>query len=507
MEGTVWQAQSDTAAPAHQVRNETVVSAERDLSTLRRAGLTPAGENYVIAVSDLFHDESFDVNGKPDFRTDRTITQMVQKLYKVKAPAGGNPWSFAVFNLPFNQTIAADTGSGAFAYEQYGDCVYADFLSHPRVGSVGSVTVAIGADGVQMYPNAAAFQDSSVNYTGLSPSTEDPSFTYPDSYTAGLHRIIAMAFEVHDTSAPLYQAGDCVMFRQPDNRVTEDRVAYYTVDEVNYPNWIQLPIPFVNTRGPPVSMDAAINMPGSTLSAAKHGVYMVCVPYDPELPFTQSTSQVCLPNGDDLAPGNFNSGISPANAAGPNVPYTRGLTQFIPNTISGDTFGLSVQGQSFNQFHTSGAYFGGLNPNQTFTVVARFLIERAPTVSQPDLVVLARPSPPADEICVRILSEMFRKCPVGCQVRDNKAGDWFKNAVSVVAGGVKKAAKVALPVASELALNKARMVAKVNPKAAAAMAAYDAIADARRIAKDKKKLKRDRKRETQDVIGKAFRKK
>lgn len=489
------------------MRNETVVSAERDLSTLRKAGLTPAGENYVIAVSDLFHDESFDINGKPDFRTDRTITQMVQKLFKVKAP-GTTPWGFGVFNLPFNQTMSAATGSGAFVYDQYADCVYADFHTHGRLGAVGAVTIAVGNDGVQFYPNAASYQDSSVTYYGLSPSTEDASFTYPDKYTAGLHRIIAMAFEVHDTSAPLYQAGDCVMFRQPDARVTENRVSFYTPDGTNFREWIANTIPFVNTRGPPVSMDDAINIPSSTLSAAKHGAYIVCVPYDPELPFTQSTSQVCLPNGDDLEPGNFNSNMSPVEAATPVPPYTRGISQFVQNSFPGTTEGVSVQGQSFSQFHTSGAYFGGLNPNQTFTVVARFLIERAPTKSQPDLVVLARPSPPADEVCLRILSEMFSKAPVGCQVRDNKAGDWFKNAVSIVAGGVKKAAKVALPIASDIALTKARTLAKVNPKAAAVMMAYDAVAESRRVAKDKKRLKNDRQRQAQDdVLAKAFRKK
>lgn len=433
-------ANSVIAGENAEMRHEVAVveTAERALDVIEaRAGLSPAGRAWVTMAADPFHDTAVDIDGLPDYRTHRTITQVITRTnrYTVPRVAGvplTDPWALSIFSTPWNQTTAV------YPFNIVGQNM--TISAAPYTGPAGTITMVSSASTSNIYPPDAS--DASLTLDGLSPTTYATSTNTPtDNYTNGNHRVIAAGFEVYMTGATLVDSGDVVVWKQPSTTIERFVVSQ---QGSGIP---ETPVVGIYTRGPPASVQEAMTIPGSRRWRAKDGCYVPLLLNEEDVPF-----RPCLPQHF----ANVSSTI-PTDTSGTS-PGANGICP-----IQGWSGGSALNGPdclSQNYFHCAGAHFDGIDPKCTLTVVARFVIEREPSVTESDLIVLARPSPPADEIAWRIYSEMVRTAPAGAPVRDNALGAWFANLVGDLAQEV-------VPVAGDFLINKALGGGKRKKKGAA----------------------------------------
>lgn len=410
-----------------EMRHEaTVVAAsEHALDVIEaRAGLSPAGRAWVTMAADPFHDTAVDIDGLPDYRTHRTITQVITRTnrYIVPNDAMGNPlttpWALNVFSTPWNQTTAV------YPFTIIGQNMTISLT--PYTGSAGTITCARSGSTSNIYP--PNFSDVTLTLDGLSPTVfTAPLHTPNDNYTGGNHRLIAAGFEVYMTGSTLVDSGDVVVWKQPSSTIERYLVGNQTgIGPVG--------VNGVLSRGPPQTVQEAMTIPGSRRWRAKDGCYVPLLLNEQDIPFRPSLPTLFA----DVASTIPNSTFVPAGVQG--ITPIQGWNNS-PNLNGPD-------GMSANWFHCAGAFFDGIDPKCTLTVVARFVIEREPSVTESDLIVLARPSPPADEIAWRIYSEMVRTAPAGAPVKDNALGAWFANLVGDLAQEV-------IPVAGDFLVGKA----------------------------------------------------
>jgi len=415
-----------------------VETAERALDKMEvRAGLSPAGRAWVTLAADPFHDTAVDIDGLPDYRTHRTITQVITRTNRYTVPVVNNtpltvPWALSIFSTPWNQTTAV------YPFSIIGQQL--TISTAPYTGQGGTITMASSGSTSNIYPPDGT--DPTLTLDGLSPTiwaTTSPTPT--DNFTSGQHRLIAAGFEVYMTGSTLVDSGDVVVWKQPSTTV--ERYAIGTQGSIPPTGCVG-----VYTRGPPASAQEAMTIPGARRWRAKDGCYVPLLLNDEDIPF-----RPCLPT--------FFANVDRTIAVSSNTTTTPALGITPIHGLSTASQLNGPDSLSQNYFHCAGAHFDGIDPKCTLTVVARFVVEREPSVSESDLIVLARPSPPADEIAWRIYSEMVRSAPAGAPVRDNALGAWFANLVGDLAQEV-------VPVAGDFLVKKALGGARKKKKKTAA---------------------------------------
>jgi len=290
---------------------------------------------------------------------------------------------------------------------------------------------------------------SGVRMTGLAPVGPAAAGGPDTNYATGLHRMIGLAFEVMDVTPQLYQGGTCTMYRQnqyPVHTLTSSS----GWSNINNPN-----VPIVNPdtfvyRAPPSTESVAYLTPNAIKRPAKEGAYVVCVQDGLENPLEYPTGRVHAYLGGDPAP------LDPP--------------AYIPCLMNNGTLfaGNAYPGCfSGTRFHTGGAIFSGLQKQAVLSLSVRFIMERAPTVTESDLYVLARPAPAYDPVAFALYTEAMRLMPVGCRIRDNALGDWFRSAVSAVSDKLAPVLKHVAPVLEG--------AARMHPMGAKIMAVKDAV--------------------------------
>jgi len=385
-----------------------VFEMERGLDNL---GLSKSGKEFVIAASDVFHDRELAVDGVPDFRTHRTIVQKITRTTTFSRPstvAPGNNWNLHIFSTPINQTVTSylATNQGTGQVLNRAADVYDGQLAGDGFGTQGLITCVQQASN-----NEVLYPPPTVNtlVTGLSPTSYAFAGLKPqDNYSSGQHRVFAAGFEVSMTANTLNDGGNVIVYRQAAS-VTESQG---TINDVGARGFVALPS--VQSRGPPRDVSTAMTLPGSRRWPAKQGCYVPLLLAENDLPFRQLRGTLYQTSVDTIPePTATTMGMSPVQSWPATSPPLGPL--------------CGPAGLSTNFFHCSGAFFEGINDLASLTVVACFYVEREPSVTESDLIVLARPSPPADELAWRVYSEMVRMSPAGVPVADNTAGAFFKS--------------------------------------------------------------------------------
>jgi len=88
---------------------------------------------------------------------------------------------------------------------------------------------------------------------------------------------------------------------------------------------------------------------------------------------------------------------------------------------------------NWGPFDISGAFFEGLSSETTLTINWNVYIERFPSIMEPDLVVLAKPSPDYCPMAFEAYKAIAMELPVSVMQKENGLGDWFRDAVATVA--------------------------------------------------------------------------
>jgi len=350
-------------------------------SMVKSRTLTPGGLNWLVVASDPFHDSPIVCDGYPDVLTSSTITQCVTLSADVAVPTGvlGN-WDCHVFMNPC--TPSFDLVSPLVFFRSL--VVNSGVVSQDGTG----IQLFAGFNAISV-PNGADWRASAVGST-------TPQISFPDSFFAGYTRLVAAGFEVVNTTAELYKQGSVVSYRAP-SVVSESTMYFPSVTTY-------VPTEFGSL--PPSTTATATLFPNSRTWGAIDGVYSIS---------TMNSTQ----NGFVV----------------PTPKYAGLMSTPTPNELATDTPRLCYLPNSTTTttgpcnhslpFDLNGCIFSGLNVNSTLRVTARYYFERAPATSDPNLLVLARPSPPYDPVALELYSRLIVDMPVACRVDDNPMGEWF----------------------------------------------------------------------------------
>lgn len=361
---------------------------------LESKSLSPEGMSWLTVATDPFHDSEVSCDGYPDISTSRSLVQVFTKTITVNRGVlpNTNTWDMHVFLNPCTPSELTDPQrSGAFYITEFDH--YGSFTN--QVSGVGVPFLYGGVNAVTVPTGTNLYGGSVFSAPGLQP---------PINLASGPFRLIACGFEVVNTTAELYKQGSMTCYKSPTG-VNDVVLGHPNAPNIN--RWWQASL----AAGPPSSQADAALYPNSRTWEAKEGCYMVC---------TMNRS-----NNFHLPAVGRSAGLlisRPANTSG--QPTTMWYP-YITNTTTSPANELLP-------FDVSGAIFTGLHPDSTMQVTVRYIMERVPSIAEPDLLVLTRTPAPYDPLALELYARTISLMPVGCMVKDNPLGEWFNDMLSTL---------------------------------------------------------------------------
>jgi len=355
---------------------------------------------WLIEITDPFHDTEIETVGHPDLTTVRSITQCYTFTTNVSAlvSVGTSTWDCQVLFAPVTPLSSGNLGLAPCAISA-SSC------------NLGSSSASFLTPGWGIYSGANGFDLATASNTLV---VVNNSLTIPNQVASGQYRIVAAAVEVKNTTPSLYRGGSVTAWRAPS--MTPQTAYVY-----NSPSTTTTPITVMCSNAPPTTLAKAQVYPSSRTWGAEEGLYSVASLCAAENPFIiagpVAPPPVFLP-APSLAQIIANSTLN--GWAWPN--FAQGVTL---NNIAN-------MGFSIIPFNWQGAIFAGLNSNSTLQVTARYVVERVPSVSEPDYLVLTRPPADYDPLALEIYTRATTKLPVAVTVGENPLGEWFNDVLEVV---------------------------------------------------------------------------
>lgn len=234
-------------------------------------------------------------------------------------------------------------------------------------------------------------------------------------------RVIAVAFEVHNTTAPVYQSGSLTVAALPDVCDDSGMILYQDSAGAYFPTWKQM------TRGcvQASTVSALQAVPGSQTWSASEGVYaiprMAKIPRDIES-LLQTT----------------NTHTAPLAHANTHVPVFYGSDGKIatpePTGSGGDVEAAHICGITAcapSSFSPLQVMLSGLSNQSSITVTFRTVVEYFPSVTSYDLP-LASPSPFFDPLAFEVYGKTVQTAPYAVPVDQNAAGDYFRKVMAIL---------------------------------------------------------------------------
>lgn len=363
--------------------------------------ISRAGVEWLTIATDPFHDTEITPTGYPDMNTCNSISQCFTFTQNVSAPGTGI-WDAHIFLNPVSRLILETIDNGAMA---------AIPTYEPRTGKFTTAAnniVPIHA-GYNILTGATG---QKWNVGGLTPYTNvGPSVAYPLTGSAGQYRLVSAGYEVVNTTPELYKGGAVTVYRSPSHPNVPTMQVWNLAN--NYAEFVN------GYMAPPDNQAEAQLYPSSKTWAAEFGVYSTATLSSESNPYLQASVNTPFmykpPSIQDLISNT------------PSVAFT-----IVPSLDSGQTGATGTTGQVL-PYDIHGCFFTGLNPNATLQVTVKYYVERIPTVTEPDLLVLTRKSPDYDPMALELYTHTLAELPVGVQVGENPLGEWFDDVLSTVA--------------------------------------------------------------------------
>jgi len=377
--------------------------------------LTPDGRNWLTQALDPFHDTDRKLAGYPDPEGSKTLVQCVNKTLQIAAP-GNYVWDCNIFTLPelnaVDPTLIGTNhpaSSGVYNRSTGNESRFSDDFIY---GLINVNSVPTGAPTV---PNLTVAGYVVPNQQVI---------TYPE-FLVGSTRIIAMGFEVHNTTPDLYKSGAVVVYRQPQSTQIASMIEAVVRSDSSVP-----PISYLNSVNtmefvsymPPNNVSDALTYNGSRQWNAEEGCYIAC-----QLSTEENPLQVRRNASRKFVEG-------PLLAAAPCFGQWSTPTQIInnatglPTGIVGGTTNQTIQPVPWN---TSGAYFTGLSPQSTLTLTVRIYFEMSPFDNNL-LETMAMPSACFDPVALELYSHVSSMMPAGVKVDENAAGEFWNKVLGVL---------------------------------------------------------------------------
>lgn len=362
--------------------------------------LSGEGKNWFIQATDPFHDTAFKASGYPDTNCASSIVQTVKQSQEFGVPdteAFDGNWDCNIVLWPNPIPF-----TGVLLTENYGSFYQLPSGSGTTPYMVGGVTALCAPSGAQTYGSSSA-----VNVDQL-------ALGLPPQYVVGEHRVVGMGMEVVNTTSQLNVQGQATVYRQAAPPPTTKRTTTYS----NAGATITGTYDTYKMPQPPGTLAQAQLLAGSQTWKAKDGAYCVATMNSFENPATvPSPCSIVVATGEE---GTF--GVSDEVIGNTPIEFSpaEGVNTYVPIR------------QPLSPYNMAGCYMTGLSPGTTLQVTVKYYIERFPTPTDQDLVVLAQPSAPFDACALEMYQRSMVHLPVGVPQGENPLGEWFRDVVKSV---------------------------------------------------------------------------
>jgi hypothetical protein len=379
------------------------------MSILGGRQISPTGVNWLTQALDPFHDTDIPPTGFPDFSTDSSIVACIEKTVSISCPASisTGTWDAHIFSLPLMAGTVTTTGNApAWSVRNEGTLtagVGAAFSVTPGVMQglnntmdLSNINYIIQPSGSNTLPTVAtaAFTPSAAGWVDCG-----------QTWSNGNSRLVALGFEVANTTAEISKQGAVAYYRCP--QAYQDGSIYLSPTSS-----LGAIVPARAIRYPPANLAEAMLLRGTIVREAAEGAYV---------PVTFSSSVNDFKTRKTVVLGLRYSDQEgyPLLTNAPTFTSTTGL-------LSND---VSIEEAPFD---TCGAYFTGLSLTTTLQLTVRFYVEKVPAPFDSSLVVLSRPAPPYDPIALELYKRVVAQLPPGTRLADNADGDWWNSLLKVV---------------------------------------------------------------------------
>jgi len=368
--------------------------------------LTKNGLDWLVVATDPFHDSQVSCEGYPDVESSRTIVQCVTQTINVGTPRSDDlNWSAHVFLFP--STPSWDPGNGG--------SIAAGAFYQATVAPQGNVTELPQLSLPPIYGgyNIIACADQVDWLTQSANITSTNAVAWPTTFGAGQVRLIAAGYEVTNTTAEIYKQGTVTSYRSP--AIKSVGQILLTPAETNY-----VPRVCEYSALPPTTQYEAALFPNSVTWNAADGVYSIATLNSSDNSFTSPvpccTAMIQTPTQASLL------------ASQSRFVYMPAFT-----FASGSYTYVAASSTHAVDFDVHGSVFSGLSAQTTLQITTKYYFERIPDTSDPNLLVLCKPSPIYDPRALEIYSHALSELPVAVKVDENPLGEWFEGVVNVVA--------------------------------------------------------------------------
>lgn len=456
-----------TIAPGDPILHRTAdwEAAEEVFDDLQRCGMTESGREWCEDALDPFHDKIRRTSGLPDFDQSFTVPQRVDAAVSLNAPVLSPPlgpddkWALHIFTTPLTATEPLVTGLVRGA----------EFRPQPQSiqGTMGTLTILKTRNTLPFgwsndpngpggsLPSAGDYEVEGLSIVNFEQSAapEINTWTADAKFMNGKCRVTSMGFEVSNSTPLLTNGGTCTPYRQ--NNKFHDVYGFDAAPTGATPG-----LPTVESRWatnrlgrlPPATLKEVKLLPNRSWPA-REGCYCVNVLEGFDIPFSEPMPIDLLLKGPEAA----GSGGWANSTLGPNGQGVLGIktdfasSGFVPLPYPPGGGGIEPTLKTFHQFSQTGVVFTDLPLSATFMLTLRLGVERAPSASETDLVVLAQPSPQYDSLAWTFYSETARQSPVGAMLKENALGTHFVKTAKNLVKGIDRALEVGLPIAEQLA--------------------------------------------------------
>lgn len=375
-----------------------VTKAEQRLNNYaKRTGMSEEGKHWLMAAIDPFHDKPLSINGYPDGTPGKSIVQCIKLAADIAKPgalASGATWDCMISSSNFLNPHLMDLCS----QPAHANTVQlpAPLTSFSR--KVGGLTITKAASGAVL-----AYDNSGV------PTLETTNLSVPANVYEGKSRVLAMGFEVQNTSNALYKNGSVTVFELPCD-ISEDKFTMNLQNGAYYGCTSVLEVPPL-----PDSISKATAIPGAKSWEAKDGCYLTC----------RQAGTLNPPKGPQhvasYQPSQNSAYTFPLNT--PNA--------YLGQWVSPPEAPVAATQLSYSiPYHCKGAYFTNLSEQTTLKVCYNVWIERFPNTDQFDLMTLATESCDYDPQSIEAWAHISSQMPVGVTFEENGLGDWFTGEVA-----------------------------------------------------------------------------
>lgn len=400
----------------------TTTPSDKQLFAGKSLKINPESKKWLKLALDPYHDYESEVSGLPDSDTERSCIQIIKKQYTIRAPPGqeAGTWSAQVSVLPLLTTHGANSECGTEPHACYPG-KYAE-ASVETFGTVTAISLNDETD-QDFWPTA----DSS-RYTASSSTRNMRGFSPTDgSNDESMMKIIGGGFEVHNSTAELYKSGSVTVSCSPQGG---SHLALCQVGNGVGEAEFKLTENKVFRAPPRTQSQAVLNGNARTWEAAEGCM----VPF--RLDLNSGTQYKPAQHGivsffdndrllDDIA----SSSEGPIHdLASGGICYSKASSLLITPNIGGVNTNLIVDGSYHRTaaLETSTATFTGLSFETVLTLDMKFIVEVAPTVSNPTLMSMSTQAAPYDPKALEAYSRMITHLPPGVKVSMNAAGDWWR---------------------------------------------------------------------------------